>query len=268
MEVRMKTWIRFLVVAGVLGLAACATPVGEPPLAVQHLPRHATLSGDQEVPPVTTGGSGEAVAQLEGNTLTVSGTFEDMESAATAAHVHGPAARGADAGIVFNLTIDAAVSGDFEGEAVLTDDQVADFLAGLYYVNIHSTFAVDGEIRGQLDEVTLEATLSGGQEVPPVPGAGAGSATAVLIADQLSLSGTFSDLSGDATVAHIHGPAPRGANAGIVFDLVIDQATSGVFSLDTSLTGPQMADFLAGLYYINIHTGLYPAGEIRGQLDE
>lgn len=39
----------------------------------------------------------------------------------------------------------------FEGQATLTDAQAADMMAGLWYVNIHTTRYPGGEIRGQLD---------------------------------------------------------------------------------------------------------------------
>jgi hypothetical protein len=65
-------------------------------------------------------------------------------------------------------------------------------------------------------------------------------------------------------MAHFHGPAASGVAAGVVVPI------SG--SLDSPLTGTaalndgQIGDLRAGLWYINIHTAKYPAGEIRGQV--
>jgi hypothetical protein len=33
------------------------------------------------------------------------------------------------------------------------------------------------------------------------------------------------------------------------------------------LTEPQEVDFLAGNWYVNIHSGQFPGGEVRGQLN-
>jgi hypothetical protein len=47
--------------------------------------------------------------------------------------------------------------GAFSGTATITDLQEADLLAGLWYINIHTTFRSGGEIRGQV--VPEPATL-------------------------------------------------------------------------------------------------------------
>jgi hypothetical protein len=41
-------------------------------------------------------------------------------------------------------------SGSFSGTATITDAQETDLLAGLWYVNIHTTTSGGGEIRGQV----------------------------------------------------------------------------------------------------------------------
>ena len=69
--------------------------------------------------------------------------------------------------------------------------------------------------------------------------------------------------------AHIHGPAPPGTNAGILFDLGVAGAGSNYNNVNTAwvLLGPQETDFLNGLYYVNIHTTINTGGAIRGQLN-
>jgi hypothetical protein len=65
-------------------------------------------------------------------------------------------------------------------------------------------------------------------------------------------------------MAHIHGPAAVGANAGVVvpFKAPVTSPITGT----ATLTDAQMADLEAGKYYANVHTAANPGGEIRGQL--
>lgn len=117
---------------------------------------------------------------------------------------------------------------------------------------------------------TFGASLSGASEVPPNASTGSGGASATLTGDNLTISGTFSGLSGPATVGHIHGPAAKGASAPVVFDLMpANDATagSGTFSKSFTLTGAQVADLKAGKSYVNVHTAANPGGEVRGQLE-
>ena len=59
----------------------------------------ATLSGAKEVPPNATTATGSATAELDGKVLTVTGTYTGLSGAATGAHIHGPAAKTASAGV-------------------------------------------------------------------------------------------------------------------------------------------------------------------------
>ena len=119
------------------------------------------------------------------------------------------------------------------------------------------------------NQKTYKAELYAANEVPPVSGAGKG--TAMLTLDpttkQLSWTVKFSDLSGPATAAHIHGPAAVGANAGVAipFDNV-PKAASGEIKGSKVLTDAQIADLDAGKFYVNIHTEANKGGEIRGQV--
>ena len=60
----------------------------------------ATLSGAQQVPPVTSTGTGTATMTLDGDKLTYDVEYKDLSGPATAAHIHGPAAAGANAGVM------------------------------------------------------------------------------------------------------------------------------------------------------------------------
>ncbi len=82
----------------------------------------------------------------------------------------------------------------------------------------------------------------------------------------------FSNLTGPATAMHIHGPGTTNQAAGVLFDLVpfnfsaADPANGGVIFGSVVYPTNLVADLLAGLNYVNIHTATNAGGEIRGQL--
>ena len=110
----------------------------------------ASLNGKSEVPAKTGSGFGDALATLDTKTKTLSYTltFEGLSGPATAAHFHGPAAPGANAGVA--VAIGKAPVSPVSGKATLTDAQVAAVEAGKWYVNVHTAANPGGEIRGQL----------------------------------------------------------------------------------------------------------------------
>jgi photosystem II stability/assembly factor-like uncharacterized protein len=108
----------------------------------------ASLASDQEVPPTGTNGKGGGVVKLDAleANAKVGLIFSHLSSAETDAHIHGPAAAGANAPVVFPLP-----SGMVNGfDIAPTPQQVADFKANLQYMNVHTTNFPNGEIRGQL----------------------------------------------------------------------------------------------------------------------
>ena len=110
----------------------------------------ATLDGASEVPPNTSAGKGTADIDYDAASkkLTWKLTYSGLSGPATAAHFHGPAEAGKDAGVA--VAIPNATSSPTEGSATLTDAQAADLLAGKYYVNVHTAANPGGEIRGQV----------------------------------------------------------------------------------------------------------------------
>jgi CHRD domain len=110
----------------------------------------ATLNGKSEVPATTTSGTGTADIDYNPATkkMTWKLTYSGLSGPATAAHFHGPAEPGKNAGV--KVPIPNATSSPAEGSATLTDEQAADLMAGKYYVNVHTAANPGGEIRGQV----------------------------------------------------------------------------------------------------------------------
>ncbi|MEO8545791.1 MAG: CHRD domain-containing protein [Burkholderiaceae bacterium] len=109
----------------------------------------AKMSGASEVPAVNTAGTGMAEATLnkDTNVLKWKVTYSGLTGPASAAHFHGPAVSGSNAGVVVPFTSPAS---PIEGQATLTPAQVADLMAGKWYANVHTATNKGGEIRGQM----------------------------------------------------------------------------------------------------------------------
>ncbi|MCZ6596369.1 MAG: CHRD domain-containing protein, partial [Planctomycetota bacterium] len=150
---------------------------------------------------------------------------------------------------------------------MLSPAQETDLLREGFYVNIHTTAFPGGEIRGQIVAPTnFRSSPEGALEVPPVTTTAAATATFSLDPSTgiLSYDVEAFSLSAPATSAHIH-DAPAGAPGGIVFSLVSTGATTWA-GTTAPLSTAQKIDLLTKGFYLNIHNGSFPGGEIRDQL--
>ena len=139
--------------------------------------------------------------------------------------------------------------------------------------------------------LTLRAKLTGFQESPPKLSPSTGTFEATVLGSTLSYKLTYSKLSSPAFMAHIHFAQPA-VNGGI-FLWLCGSATapgpagtptcppdggtvsrSGITAADIQSVSAQnlsAGDFAGALSiikngdaYVNVHTTLFPAGEIRG----
>jgi hypothetical protein len=115
--------------------------------------------------------------------------------------------------------------------------------------------------------VSYTAHLSGAKEVPKNDSKGTGKldATYDTATKVLNYSLTFEGLTGPATAAHFHGPAPRGQNAGVLAPIG-DKNPSSPVTGTVTLSEDQAKELHAGKVYVNVHTAANPGGEIRGQV--
>jgi len=94
-------------------------------------------------------GVGEVFATLNGSTLSVTGSFEGMSSAASAAHVHN-APKAMNGPPIGALQATALPTGEVSGELELTVEQIEALRNEELYIVVHSENNPGGEIRGWL----------------------------------------------------------------------------------------------------------------------
>jgi len=110
----------------------------------------------------------------------------------------------------------------------------------------------------------VKVALAGDQEVPAVKTAAAGSGT-IMIADDMSVSGSVATTGVAGTMAHIH-MAGAGKNGPVIVPLEKNGDNGWKVPAGAKLTDDQMKAFKAGDLYVNVHSAANPGGEIRGQL--
>jgi len=225
----------------------------------------ADLDGNQEVPPTGSPGTGvgQFLVDTVTNTLFYHISYSGLVGSEVGAHIHGFAAAGANAGIKHGLP----AANPKIGSWAYAEADEASILAGLTYVNIHTTTSPGGEIRGQIQvdpNTDLVALIDGTQEVPPTGSGGLGIGVFDLdtAANTLAYDIRYGSLTGSETAAHLHGPAAAGQNGGVLHGLPAGNPKAGTWNYlevnEAQITG--------GLVYVNIHTTTSPGGEIRGQI--
>ncbi len=107
-----------------------------------------TLTGNQEVPPVTTAAKATGEITIKAD-KSVSGKLTTKGIEGTMAHIH-MAAPGKNGPPIITLEKGSDGSWTVPEGSKLTDEQYAAYKAGNLYVNVHSAEHKGGEIRTQL----------------------------------------------------------------------------------------------------------------------
>ena len=130
-------------------------------------------------------------------------------------------------------------------------------IASLTLVVLGTASAAQAEI------MKFYADMTAGDETPLTDSKGNGTAFVTVDTDAKQVMWTvkIDGLTGDATAAHIHGPAAKGEKAGPEIDM-----SKAIMAGNAAITDAQIADIKAGKTYVNVHTAKFPDGEIRGQL--
>jgi hypothetical protein len=144
-------------------------------------------------------------------------------------------------------------------------------MSKLFQLAAGVVIAVGLSFSAQAQSMKYTATMTSAEEVPANASTGKGRAELTLntTTKELTWNITWEGLTGDAVAAHIHGPADKGANAGVQVQLGV-QGTPPKSPLTgkATLTDAQIADLNAGKFYVNVHTPMNKGGEIRGQVSK
>ena len=95
---------------------------------------------------------GNLTATLDGNTLTVKGTFSNFTSPATGGSFRIGLAKGVPGDAIGNLTVEHARQGAFSGTIKLSSAQLAALKREALYVRIDSEKSPDGNVQGWLED--------------------------------------------------------------------------------------------------------------------
>ena len=222
----------------------------------------ANLDGAQEVPPVASTARAWATVSLTDRSASVFVATRGLT--AVAAHLHSAPA-GRNGPVILALT--QSSRDIWTGAGVLSPAQVDALRAGGTYINVHSAAHPGGEIRGQVVAAVatrFAGTLTGAQQVPPNASTATGTAVAFLHEPDRVLTYVVRTRGlANVSAAHVHW-APRGQNGAVVVPLT--GANGQYCGVSPQLDHADVAALKAGDFYVNVHTGAFPGGEIRGQL--
>lgn len=262
------------IIKSLLSLTAMASLSLSAPADIIHL--QVDMNGAKANAGAGTGSPGLGTAALTldtaTNQLSWDITWSGLLSAPGAMHLHGPALPNQNAGLQVGLSV---ASQPATGNTILNPGQVTDLLAGLWYLNLHTAGFPGGELRGQAFVVNpppanilhFQANMNGAQANAGAgtgsPGVGLATMTLDTNTNAFTWDITWNGLLSAPGAMHLHGPALPTQNAGVQIGLSV----AGQPVVGNSILNPgQVADLKAGLWYLNLHTGGFPGGEVRGQV--
>lgn len=126
------------------------------------------MTGGAQIPPVTTtaGGNGTVVLSDDGAEAVLHVEFTGLLGDYVYSHVHGPGTPSQVSGLRITLEYDLAPdlrSGVCDTLWALSPEEAVWLSSGLLYINVHSEFSLNGEIRGQIlpDQTPVATTTMG-----------------------------------------------------------------------------------------------------------
>ena len=107
---------------------------------------------------------------------------------------------------------------------------------------------------------------SGGSGGTGTATGGTGGGPVTITTYNMNLNGTSEVPANSSPATAAVRPAAAGANAAIIVPLTITGTTSGTITGTGNMNSGQMNDMLTGMTYVNIHSSMFPSGEIRAQI--
>ena len=139
---------RLLAMAALVSVAACATYKDNMPSWMPGSNAVSVkLTGDEEVPPVSSQGTGSGSFRVAEDG-TISGSVKTENVAGTMAHIH-TGAKGQNGPVTIPLTKEGDTYSVPAGRK-LTPEQMSAWKEGRMYVNVHTNQNKGGEVRGQI----------------------------------------------------------------------------------------------------------------------
>jgi hypothetical protein len=230
-----------------------------PPNSVVYV---ALASGSQEVPAVqsTYAAHGSFILSADQTTVryhvATSAVPTDMHLRRAIGSLSGP--------VVYPLT---PIGQSIDGTITLgaTGMDVTDLQNGHFYLNVATAANMDGELRGQIlapGQTLFAGALSGANEVPPTGSTASGGAQFILSADQSKMHYEAVMTGVIPTSAEVDNAA-AGLTGPMIYQLTLSQMQ--VLG-DTTMAAGDLAKFMGGAAYLNVHTASYATGELRAQL--
>lgn len=230
------------------------------------------LKGENQVPEeVSSANSGIAYVTVNTVTAAISGNATNTGlDDASAVHIHSGFA-GLNGSIVITLENDSAntANWDIPAATVLSEDELADLMAGEFYFNVHTPANASGEVRGQIAPSHIRVTrdeLSGEEAVPAVKTLAFGVGYTTVDEETGGIEANVRTSGITATATHIH-EAEAGSNGGIAVSLDNDAVDTDFWSASGALTAEQLEAFKVDGLYFNVHSAANPGGEIRAQIN-
>jgi CHRD domain len=163
---RIKKCLHVLAVAGILAVVSNALTAAE-----KYQVHLSAMPFNDATQPFMTGAKGSVSATLEGNTLSISGTFTGLSGPATRAHLSLSRGAGIPGSPLVDLTLNGGVAGKVTGQIKLDPSQLVALRSGRLYIQIDSEKAPSGHLWGWLldehDVVGQDVPQKGAGFIPP-----------------------------------------------------------------------------------------------------